>query len=524
MIFGSFIEHVGECVHDGIWAYSKTSLPLADNPELDKVRRDLLYLTMNLRPAVLRWPGGCFADTYHWKDAIGPQSTRKKVANTFWQDWGNQLMKGVASLPRTPSDSQSAKEFNRKIGHDVHNQFGTLEFLAFCEEVLAIPYITVNYGSGTPEEAADWVEYCNGSLITDFGGLRTIHGRRAPFNVPIWGIGNEIYLENEEGFEKNPADYGKKYMQFARKMKSRDPSIKLVGCGWNQNNWNDGFLKEVDIEHIDYLSIHQYLPFPSNLNQLLESEHPDNETVYYAMMAAPFEIKKQILKAWSSIVKRFGERPPVRIAFDEWGIVYTIHDMVKTNYNMQDGIFAALVLMLFQRFSDICPIGLWSMLVNALGMIRTEPEGIVLTPVFHVFKLFSEHTYDYLVEELSVEADQFDSEQYGQISRIKGNPFVESSATVSADGNKFSIMMVNKHISETIPIEIKIKDFFFFKKGKVIEMTSASPFDYNTMESPDAVTIKERDISTIDAEMTIEVKPHSITIIKLLKLDLSITI
>lgn len=524
LIFGSFIEHVGECIHNGIWSYGSFNLPLSDHPDLDKVRRDLMFAMMNLRPAILRWPGGCYADVYHWKDAIGPRSNRKKIKNIFWGNWSRRLLEGISDLPRNPYGLDDIKEFSRRIGHDVHNQFGTLEFLSLCEEILALPYITINYGSGTPEEAADWVEYCNGTPDSNFGGLRTSHGRRSPFNVPFWGIGNEIYLENEQGFEKNPADYGRKYMQFAKKMKAKDPSIKLIGCGWNQAGWNDGFLNEVDGDHIDYLSIHQYLPFPSNLNQLMEKNHPDDETIYYAMMAAPFEIKKQILKTWNSLVKRFGDRPNVRVAFDEWGIWYTLQDMVKTNYNLQDGIFTALVLMLFQRFSDICPIGLWSMLVNSLGMIRTDAEGLVLTPVYQVFKLFKDHTYENLIDDLSVESDKFDSDSYGQISKISGNPYVECTATCSDNGDKVALMLVNKHISKSLDVELRINAFLFFKAGKRVEYTSDSPFDYNTMKNRERVSIREKQINEINPDMTITLKPHSITILKMTKMDLGLAI
>ena len=524
MLFGSFIEHIGECIHNGIWTYDRSKLPLTDHPDLDRVRRDLLQAISGLRPALLRWPGGCYADVYHWKDAVGPRETRKSVRNKFWENWGTQLFKGISSTSLRHIDDGQTEAFPKRVGHDVHNQFGTGEFLALCEEIDALPYITVNYGSGTPQEAADWVEYCNGPSHSNYGALRAIHGRKVPFNVPIWGIGNEIYLENEQGYEKDPACYARQYMLFARAMKEKDPSIKLVGCGWNQAGWNDGFLKEVEDGYIHYLSLHQYLPFPTNLNQLLEMDHPDQESVYWAMMAAPFEIKKQILKAWNSIVRRFGENSQVKVAFDEWGIWYTIHDMIKANYNLQDGLFAALVLILFQQFSNICPIGLWSMLVNSLGMIRTDEQGLILTPVYHVFKLFKDHTYFNLVENVSVTSELFNVVGFGQIGNIQGTPLIECAVTRSEDGSRLSIMFVNKHISDDVVVQLQIKAFAFFRMGELVELTSHSPFDYNTKEDRTKIEIREVDISHVTPEMSLDLKPHSITILKLLKLDLGISI
>ncbi|MCG8334483.1 MAG: hypothetical protein MJE63_08190 [Proteobacteria bacterium] len=524
MIFGGFIEHVGECIHNGIWTYDTSRIPLIDHPDLDNVRRDIMHALVSLRPSVIRWPGGCYADVYHWKDGIGKRGQRQIVKNKYWKTWGDRLVDDLARVPGKRFEFEGAREFSERIGYDVQNQFGTFEFLSLCEELMALPYITVNYGSGTPKEAADWVEYCNGSPSTEYGRLRANHGRRPPFNVPFWGIGNEIYLENEPGYEKDPANYGVRYQEFAESMKDKDSSIKLIGCGWNQNNWNEGFLAEVDEDYIDYLSIHQYLPFPPNLNQLVETHHPESERIYYAMMSAPFEIKKQILKAWNSIVKRFGARPRTKVAFDEWGIWYTIRDLVKTNYNLQDGLFAALVLMLFQRFSDICSIGLWSTLVNSLGMIRTDDEGLVLTPVYHVFQIFKEHTYLNLVENLTIETDQFDADGYGQIGRVSGNPVIESSATISDDGSKISLLMVNKHFSDSIDVDLNIKGFVFFRVGEIIELSADSPFTYNSIDDRDAVSITERSIDDVNAEMSLTLKPHSITILKLTKLDLGLGI
>lgn len=524
LIYGAFIEHVGECIYDGIWSYSSTEFPMADHPELDKIRRDLLYALKSLRPAVLRWPGGCYADVYHWKDGVGPRSTRKYVENKFWGSWADRLFEGVSQMPRNEVHLDYIREFRKRIGYPEYNQFGTFEFLALCNELSAVPYIVVNYGSGSPEEAANWVEYCNGEADTNYGSLRTMHGRKQPFKVPVWGIGNEIYLENEQGFERDPSAYGKRYKEFAVQMKDKDPGIRLVGCGWNENDWNPGFLKEVEEHHIDFLSIHQYIPVPSDLAQLMEPEHPDNESVYYSMMAAPFEIKKQILKAWGKIVSRFGEKTKVRVAFDEWGIWYTLRDLVKSNYNLQDGLFACLTLMVFQKLSDICPVSLWSMLVNALGMIRVDEEGLILTPVYQVFQLFKNHTYNNLISSVSVESDSFDCEAYGQISKLSGSPFLESMVTSSDDENKVSILMVNKHISDSMTVKLVINGFSYFRVGKLVQLTADSPFDYNTAEAPDNVRITESDIGNINPEMTLELQPHSIAILKLLKLDLGVSI
>ncbi len=519
LLFGSFIENIAECIHNGIWSYHESRIPFIDHPRLDRIRRDLFQALVNLKPSLIRWPGGCFADVYNWKDGIGPREERKIVHDGYWKNWSHRLLKELKKLPRHRFHFAGASDFAQKMSNPDYNQFGTMEFLSLCEEIRALPYITVNYGSGSPEEAADWVEYCNGNPDTKYGRLRSQHGRKSPFYVPIWGIGNEIYLENEEGFEKHPSDYGKRYMEFARMMKERDPGIKLVGCGWNRENWNQGFLEEVEQGYIDYLSIHQYLPYPTNLVRLLEEYHPESESAYYAMMAAPFEMKKQILKAWNSLVKRFGDPPGVKVAFDEWGIWYTLQDLIKANYNLQDGLFAALVLMMFQNLSDFCSIGLWSMLVNSFGMIRTDDEGLILTPVYLVFWLFKEHTYPNKIEDISVETGHFDAEEFGQIGKVTGCPLVECSATCSDDGSRISVMLINKHFSDRIKVSLSIKGSVLIREGFLVELTSTSPFDCNDLEERARVHIREQHLRNAGADMTLDLSPHSITILKFTNLN-----
>ena len=157
MIYSNFIEHLGECILNGIWTYDPVNVPLVkNNPRLISVREDVLFASKELKPTVLRAFGGCYSDVYHWKDAIGPREKRKIIKNMYWNTGIRKVIRG--------------------LGPKIENQFGTDEFLAFCEEIGAEPYLNVNYGTGTPEEAADWVEYCNGSESTEYGALRVKHG------------------------------------------------------------------------------------------------------------------------------------------------------------------------------------------------------------------------------------------------------------------------------------------------------------------------------------------------------------
>ena len=173
MIYSNFIEHLGDRIHNGLWSYEEVSVPMCGVPRLDKVRKDVLEAVRDLRVPVLRAFGGCYSDVYHWKDAIGPRENRKTIKNKYW--------------------GTGVRRFLPQAGPKIENQFGTDEFLIFCEQIGAEPYHNVNYGTGTPKEAAEWVEYCNGLESTEFGALRSKYGRKQPYNVKYWLIANEIF-------------------------------------------------------------------------------------------------------------------------------------------------------------------------------------------------------------------------------------------------------------------------------------------------------------------------------------------
>ena len=498
-IYSNFIEHIGECIYNGIWAYDPVNVPLVDNNSIllgirnDGVRKDVLQVVKDLKLTVLRAFGGCYSDVYHWKDAIGPRNLRRKVKNLFWG-----LEEGV--------------EIDG-IGPEIENQFGTDEFLTFCEEIGAKSYLNVNYSTGTPEEAADWVEYCNGPMDTEYGTIRAKNGRNEPYNVMIWGIANEIYGFWEIGYEKVPENYAKRYLEFAKPMREKDPTIKLIACGYEDSKWNRAVLKGIGEQWVDYLSIHRYFPYFAGIAR--KKNHPHHERCYHALMASTPLIENYINDTWKDIVAVLGENTHVRMAFDEWGVWYLMKDVVKTNYNLQDGIWTALVLMTFQKMSDKCPIANWAQLVNTIGIIQTDPDGLVLTPVYLAFRLFMDHMYNNILEDVKVECETFDTVKYGRIPKMENVSYIDCNVNVNDDGDKLSIMIVNKHFTDNLKINLEIKGFTPNEKGKIVELTSDSPFDYNTIENRNKIQIKEKDTENIKQYMTVELTAHSITILKL---------
>jgi alpha-N-arabinofuranosidase len=496
MIYSNFIEHLGECIHNGIWAYDPITVPLIKrNPFLIGIREDLFEAVINMKPTVLRAFGGCYSDVYHWKDAIGPRNTRKKVINEHWGKQEGINVEGVGPI--------------------IENQFGTDEFLTFCEEIGAYAYLNVNYGTGTPEEAADWVEYCNGSINTEYGALRAKNGREQPYNVKIWGIANEIYGFWEIGYEKNPEDYAKKYLEFAKRMREKAPTIKLVACGYENSKWNQIVLKNLGEKWVDYLSIHRYFPYLAGLGS--KKKHPHHERCYHALMASTTLIEDYINNTWNDIIAALGNNTHVRIAFDEWGVWYNFNDIIKTNYNLQDGLWTALVLMTFQKMSDKCPMANWAQLINCIGTIQTDPDGLILTPVYLAFRLFVDHMECNLLEDVKIDCITFNNRNYGRIPKIKNVPYIDCNANINDNGDNLSIMMINKHFTDNMKINLEIRGFNPVKKGKLVELTSENPFDYNTINNRNKIIITEKDINNIDSKTTLQLSAHSVTILKLKK-------
>ena len=244
--YGHFIEHLGECIKGGIWAEG-------EKPEmfLGGVRPELVEAIRAIHPALIRYPGGCFADGYHWQDGIGPRASRPLRANRAWGKLGPQA------------------------GPPEDNHFGTDEFLQLCAAVGAEPMLTVNVGSGTAQEAADWVEYANGSASTRWGAEREKNGHAAPYGVKYWFIGNEIFGIYETG-HLMPEQYVKVFREYARAMRAVDPSIKLIAVG---NHFSRSKASKMDINRqviegtageIDYLSVHQYVHPPLQLEDYFQ--------------------------------------------------------------------------------------------------------------------------------------------------------------------------------------------------------------------------------------------------------------
>ncbi len=480
-VLGHFIEHLGRCIENGIWMYDETSRPLLGEAPLERVPSDLLDAIKPIGVPVLRWPGGCFSDTYHWKDGIGPRGSRPVRKNRAWG--------GI-------------KNFKHKLGPDDRNHFGTDEFLALCEKLDCDAYINVNYGSGTPEEAAGWVSHARG------------RSKRAS----IWGIANEIYGVWEKGYEKRPEAYATRYLEFARAMKAADPGIKLVACGWNNHpRWNRTLL-ELAKGHLDYLSIHLYFGNKLSMGVLFsEKPWPATATLYNMEINSVVAYEKLIEETILDIDAVYGKDDPARckIAFDEWNVWFRSGQIYRADiphYRLVDGIWAALVLNTFIRHANAVAMANFSELVNAIGLILTYDDKIVLTPQYHAMKMYVDALQELALPLAADCADTITSKAYSSYFPAATSPAVDAAATISKDGKSISVFVVNKHFAGRTQVTISLAD------GRGIDvdgepsatvLTHDDPFACNTTEEPTKITLLPREVAAESGTVLIDMPPHA---------------
>ena len=470
-IYGHFIEHLGRCIYGGVFDEKS---PYADSRGF---RRDVIEAIRHLKCPVLRWPGGNFASAYHWKDGVGPKERRPQLINFIWG--------GLES-----------------------NKFGTDEFVEYCQILGAEPYITINLGTGTLDEALHWLEYCNLETPTKYARMREKFGHPKPYRVKYWGIGNEVYGEWQVG-HCSASEYAEKLRQYAQFMKEVDPTIKLIAVGADNPDWDLTVFKHAG-KLIDYISIHQY--------------HGSED--YYGTVAAAYYVEKR-LQLLASLIRHVG-LDHVKIALDEWNAWYRVDPaeemrgkgmaLLEEPYVHKDALFAAGIFLVLHRMCDVVDMANLAQMVNVLGMIKTRLDAMVLTPIYHVFDLFVNHTgrtrlgLEIITDHYSIKARSF---LRGSLSfELEKVPYLDGSATYDADRQMLCLALVNYHDKGPAEVEIDISDLKVKKSGVVFELSAPDPFIGNDFENPDCIHITQRNLELKAPCFMIRLPPFSISVLE----------
>jgi alpha-N-arabinofuranosidase len=379
-IYGHFAEHLGRCIYGGIWVGKNSPIQNTRG-----IRNDVLDALKAIHVPVLRWPGGCFADTYHWMDGIGPVEKRPKFVNTTWG--------GVVE----------------------DNSFGTHEFLDFCELLGAEPYLSINIGSGTIKEARDWVEYVNSNNDSPMANLRRLNGRSEPWKVKFWGIGNETW---GCGGNMTAEYYSNLYKQFSTFCPGE---YKILSGGIsNDLDWTETIMKATkkNRELIQGYSFHYYTICHDWTKKGAAINFNENE--WFSTMQKTIVVDEN-LSQHSAIMDRYDLEKKIALIADEWGNWFDPEPgdnpaFLYQQNTLRDAVTAGLYLNIFNNHCERVKMANIAQIVNVLqSVILTKNDKIVLTPTYYVFKMYAVHQDATMLpvklksEEYSIGADKIQS-------------------------------------------------------------------------------------------------------------------
>lgn len=476
-IFGGFVEHLGRCIYGGIFDEGS---PLSDEQGF---RLDVLAAARALRVPVLRWPGGNFVSGYHWTDGIGPREQRPRKMELAWHS-------------------------------EESNRFGTDEYIAYCRRLGAEPYICINMGTGTLDEAQAWVEYCNGTGNTYWANLRRRNGHPEPYGVKYWGLGNEVYGPWQIG-ALAADDYVKRAVEFAKVMKWTDPSIQLVGCGdlgWT--DWDRRVLEGL-AKHVDFHSVHIYT----------------GSDDYYSNVFAPHQAERALRIAQALIDRvRYEQRiqHPIYVAYDEWNVWYRARKpetRLEERYNLADALAVATYLNVFIRHCRTVRIANLAQMVNVIAPIFTSREGLFLQTIYHPLRLYAENTREVALDPL-VECEEYvldpaleTSPRPHRVADLGPFKLLDVAATRDRERREITLAVVNRHRDAAIEATIQLDEGFPIGQAAAFEVNGASPEAVNSFAQPDAVGVRASAPPVEGGRLRYSFPAHSVTVMRLRRAD-----
>lgn len=489
-IYGQFAEHLGSCIYGGLWVGEDSPIP-----NIQGYRKDVFDALKALKVPVLRWPGGCFADEYHWRDGIGPRSERPSMKNN---NWGGTIE---------------------------DNSFGTHEFLNLCEMLGCEPYISGNVGSGTVEELAKWVEYMTSEEGTPMAKLRKQNGREKPWKVKYLGIGNESWGCGGNMRPEYYSDLYRRYSVYCRNYDGNKLYKIASGASDYEYDWTKVLMERIG-QRMDGVSLHYYTC--SGWNGSKGSATQFDSDQYYWALAKCLEIDSVIQKH-KDIMDAADPERKVDLLVDEWGTWWdeepgTIPGHLYQQNALRDAFVAALSLNVFHRHTDRVKMANIAQIVNVLqSMILTDQVGtghMVLTPTYHVFQMytpFQESTFlpvDIESETIEVSKAYF-KDKADENTGSRTMPLLSASAAKCQDGSVV-LSLINVSLDKPQTLDVKLEGF----TGKTVKgniLTSKNVADYNDFEHPDRVSpVEFRDAKLKKGVLTVKLPAKSIVVLSLM--------
>jgi len=474
LLFGNFAEHLGRMIYGGIY---EEGSPLSDK---DGFRTDVMDAVKKMGVSTLRYPGGNFASGYNWKDGIGPKDLRPARPEAAWNDLET-------------------------------NRFGTDEFLKYCQRIGAEPYICINAGLGTIEDARQWVEYTNESRHTYWADQRRKNGHDAPYGVKYWGLGNEIDGPWQLG-HKNAEDYAKFALEAAKAMRGADRNIKLIASGSSNYGadwvlWNRTVLTALR-DQADYISLHTYI-----------NNSPNDVERYLGQW--PLTLERYIDTTAALIREVQGGRPgarPIYIAYDEWNVWYRVHNEGKLEevYNYEDALAMGMFFNVFFRHADTVKMANLAQMVNVIAPIMTNKQGMFLQPIYFPIA-------EYARQRGNVALSPYVSAPTYSMGGGRGAgpsvqvPYLDVSATYDATGHTVFVNVLNRSKDKDLPTRIDCQEGTLAKDVALWQMNHSDLKATHTFGADKKVVPSTTNISAqIERNgFSYTFPAHSLTILKL---------
>lgn len=481
-IYGHFSEHLGRCIYEGIYVGEDS-----DIPNKNGMRTDVVEALKELQVPVLRWPGGCFADEYHWKDGIGPKETRKRMVNTHWG--------GVVE----------------------DNSFGTHEFFELCDQIGCKTYINGNVGSGTVQEMSEWVEYMTFEGVSPMAKLREENGHKDPWRIDYFGVGNENWGCGGNMRPSYYADLYRRYQTYVRVYDPEKPIAKICGgANVDDYHWTKTVL-DVTHDHtppqfhgfMNGLSLHYYV-HPEGWEIKGSSTDFDEEVWYKTLSKALY--MDTLVTRHGAIMDSYDPDKNIGMVVDEWGTWYTCEPGTNPGFlyqqnTVRDALVAGITLNIFNNHSDRVKMANLAQMVNVLqAVILTEGDRMIKTPTYHVMHMYRYHQGADLLE-TSVSGVETAGPDEWKV------PEVTQSVSVDKDGI-ITVTVNNLSTDEAKDVEVVIA-------GRVADVTDArivtgEMHAHNTFDAPDTVVEEEfSDYRTTDGTIGITLPPCSVVMLRL---------
>jgi alpha-N-arabinofuranosidase len=454
-IYGHFAEHLGRCIYGGFWVGPDSPIPNTRG-----IRDDVVSALRRIRVPVLRWPGGCFADEYHWMDGIGPRESRPSMVNTHWG--------GVVE----------------------NNHFGTHEYMDLCEQLGCAPYICGNVGSGTVQEMSGWLEYLGFGGRSPLADRRRDNGREPPWKIRFWGVGNESWGCGGRMTAEYYSDLLRRYGLYCRSY-GEEPLFKIA-CGPRNDDyrWTEVLMAragQVDPlgggRDMDGLSLHYY----TQLRRLPggQREGPAtgfNESAWIEILDKAL-FMQELVRRHGEIMDRYDPGREVALIVDEWGTWYASEPGTNPRFlyqqnTMRDALVAGLTLDIFNRHCDRVRMANIAQTVNVLqALVLTDGAGMLLTPTYHVFEMYAVHQ-DALLVPCDIATRRY---QHGE----RSIPALAGSASVDSSG-RMHLSLCNTDPHTDIPVTVEVQGRRCRRAGGRV-LRGAAMDACNTFEAPDAV-------------------------------------